>query len=193
MRLNKITLIISTLMFIGLSGAVYAYYNTNLIKKQVSKQEITTNTGSIGLSNNTSDQTIVVGGASNLPNLCITSCNAVQHSNARTAPSTQTSQSLSQPVSQKTSSSCSSLFSTYYTIPMQSIKPAPTSSYLIHYIGTADYDYQVNLYNFNVATYNSKWQQYKSNFLNEANQVGCSTGLYISMMALDEAYPYTAN
>lgn len=100
-----------------------------------------------------------------------------------TKPSTPSSQ-------QSSGANCSNLFSTYYTIPMIGVGSKPTSTYLIYYIGTDDYEFEVAKYNTEVAIYNSKWQQHKSNFLNQANRSKCDASLYTSMMDIDEARPY---
>jgi uncharacterized protein YkwD len=109
---------------------------------------------------------------------------------------TPTSQSNIQRQSQPTSTQptktvdCELLYQTYYQSPMIGAGTKPTSTHIIHYIGTDDYDYQVSLYNSQVATYNSKWQSHKSNYLTRAQQEKCSTNLKMYMIDLDEARPY---
>jgi uncharacterized protein YkwD len=102
-------------------------------------------------------------------------------------------QSTSQTQQSDSSSKCASIFSTNYKTPMISLGTKPTSIYIINYIGEDDYDYEVSKYNNEVAVYNSKWQSFKSKFLNEANIAKCDTSLYTYMMDSDEARPYPVN
>lgn len=92
---------------------------------------------------------------------------------------------------QPTYAECESIYQTYYKIPMISVGTKPTDTYLISYIGTDVYDWEVALYNANVAIYNGRWETNKSSYKKMANQKGCSTAINETFINKDRASPYS--
>lgn len=96
-----------------------------------------------------------------------------------------------QPVKEDKSKICEFNFQTLYRNPVDKLGRPPTSAHIVRYIGTDEYEYQVNQYNQKAKEYNNAVSIYKASYLRLAHSDGCDTSFYESLMSGDYAQPYS--